>query len=354
MATAATPDGNDVTLLPIPSPEVPSPEVTIPEGSMDLGKGTTNVLRSAQEQALAAETHRKRAHTPHPGKSERTMSRERLAWRKLAAQGFSTLPDFFRQKAEKEQREARLAAMVAAHSAQRSVQPKRYILEEEEETESDSGPDTGSSSCTPASGVHIPSDSETCRKASPIYLEESEESEDSSSSCETSSASDDDESDHNSECPPSKRMRHDLDNTQGAITRRLEELRHGNNHSIDPKLVLDNTLEFLQDRARLEAVQEQLVVMAGDKKLGPTLCSRVQAMAGILNLFLDRDLGYTWRQASLVVARSQAQRTRTRGNDVTRARSIHHWVLHFIQTQELPHHKYSRTHSIILEDEDVS
>ncbi|KAH9027895.1 hypothetical protein EDB85DRAFT_1892794 [Lactarius pseudohatsudake] len=130
----ATPDGNDVTLLPIPSPEVPSPEVTIPEGSMDLGKGTTNVLRSAREQALAAETHRKRAHTPHPGKSERTMSRERLAWRKLAAQGFSTLPDFFRQKAEKEQREARLAAMVAAHSAQRSVQPKRYILEEEEET----------------------------------------------------------------------------------------------------------------------------------------------------------------------------------------------------------------------------
>ncbi|KAH8979352.1 hypothetical protein EDB92DRAFT_1821065 [Lactarius akahatsu] len=212
------------------------------------------------------------------------MSRERLAWRKLAAQGFSTLPDFFRQKAEKEQQEARLAALVAAHSAQRSVQPKQYILEEEEETESDSGPDTGSSSCMPASGVHIPSDSETCQKASPKYLEESEESEDSSSS----------------------------------------------------------------------SVQEQLVVMARDKKLGPTLCSRVQAMVGILNLFLDRDLGYTWRQASLVVAKSQAWRTRTWGNNVTCVQLIRHWVLHFIQTQELPHHKYSRTHSIILEDEDVS
>ncbi|KAH8985198.1 hypothetical protein EDB83DRAFT_2326139 [Lactarius deliciosus] len=180
-ALAATPDGNDVTLLPIPSPEV-----TTPEGSMDLGRGTTNVLQSARERALAAENPRKRTHTAHLGKSERTMSRERLAWRKLAAQGFSTLPDFFRQTAEKEQRKARLAALVAAnaarpapaHSAWRSVQPMRqYIREEEEETESDSEPDTVSRSslCMPASGVLVPSDSETCQKAPPIPLEESED-----------------------------------------------------------------------------------------------------------------------------------------------------------------------------------
>ncbi|KAH9159489.1 hypothetical protein EDB89DRAFT_2083681 [Lactarius sanguifluus] len=258
MATlVATPDGNDVTLLPIPSPEVPSPEVTTPEGFMDLGRGTTNVLQSARERTLAAENPRKRTRTAHLGKSERTLSRERLAWRKLAAQGFSTLPDFFRQKAEKEQQEARLAALVAAnaawpvpaHGVWRSVQPTRqYIREEEEETESDSGPDTvsGSSLCMPASGVLIPSDLETCWKALPIPLEESEESEESSSCGETSSDSGDDEPNHDSECPPSKRTRLDLNL---ATTRRLEELHYRNNPSVDPKFLPDNTLELLQDRA---------------------------------------------------------------------------------------------------------
>ncbi|KAH8985221.1 hypothetical protein EDB86DRAFT_2833165 [Lactarius hatsudake] len=217
-----TPDGNDVTLLPIPGPEVPG--LSSQEGSMDLGRGTTNVLQSAREQALAAENPRKRAHVPHyPGKSERTMSRERLAWRKLEAQGFTTLPDFFRQKAEKEQREARLAALVAASAipVRRSVQQIQYIQEEEEESESDSGPGAISGftggSCT--LGVLTPSDSETQADgihvkrgdAPPIPPEELEESEESSSSCETSSNSDDDESDDDksdddSECPPSKRM----------------------------------------------------------------------------------------------------------------------------------------------------
>ena len=86
---------------------------------MDLGsegdtgghvRGTTVVLPSAQEQQ---EISRKRAHVPDcPRKSERTLSRERLAWTKLAAQGFTTLADFFRQKAEKlaekEKRDTRL------------------------------------------------------------------------------------------------------------------------------------------------------------------------------------------------------------------------------------------------------
>ncbi|KAH9177945.1 hypothetical protein EDB89DRAFT_1902037 [Lactarius sanguifluus] len=200
---SATPDGNDVTLLPVPGPEVP--RLSIQEGSMDLGRGTW-------ERALAAENPRKRTHVPHyPGKSERTMSRERLAWRKLEAQGFTTLPNFFRQKAEKEQREAKLAALVAASAAampvRRSVAACQYIREEEEETESDSDSGPGAisgftgGSCTP--GVLTPSDSETRtdrihvkRGDAPLTPpEELEESEESSSSCETSSDSDDDQSD---------------------------------------------------------------------------------------------------------------------------------------------------------------
>jgi hypothetical protein len=76
-----------------------------------------------------------------------------------------------------------------------------------------------------------------------------------------------------------------------------------------------------------------------------------QAMVGLLNLFLDEDLGYTWRQASLVAAKSQSQ---GKSQGIAHARLIRHWLLDFIQTQQLPHHKYKRTHSTVLEDEDIS
>ena len=116
---------------------------------MDLGskgdtgghvRGTTVVLLSAQEQQ---EISRKRAHVPDcPRKSERTLSRERLAWTKLAAQGFTTLPDFFRQKAEKlaekEKRDTRLGVLVAAATAQPSSGQKiTYIHKEEGDTSGD-------------------------------------------------------------------------------------------------------------------------------------------------------------------------------------------------------------------------
>ena len=74
-------------------------------------------------------------------------------------------------------------------------------------------------------------------------------------------------------------------------------------------------------------------------------------MVGLLNLFLDESLGYTWRWASLVVAKSQSQ---GKSQGVVRARSIRHWVLDFARTQHLPHHKYKWSHSTALEDEDIS
>jgi hypothetical protein len=49
------------------------------------------------------------------------------------------------------------------------------------------------------------------------------------------------------------------------------------------------------------------VALIGGKKLDLILCGHVQAMVGLLNLFLDEDLGYTWRRASLVAAKSQSQ-----------------------------------------------
>jgi hypothetical protein len=51
------------------------------------------------------------------------MSRKRLAQRKMAAQGFTTLPDFLRQMAEKKKQQSKLDALVAVAAAQpRSMQ----------------------------------------------------------------------------------------------------------------------------------------------------------------------------------------------------------------------------------------
>ena len=70
----------------------------------------------------------------YPGQSKRTMSRKRLAQKKLAAQGFMTLPDFLRQMAKKTKQQAKLDALVAVAAAQpKSMQTQWEIQEEEEE-----------------------------------------------------------------------------------------------------------------------------------------------------------------------------------------------------------------------------
>lgn len=84
---------------------------------------------------MRAENPQKCPH-PHsyPGHSERTQSRQKLAQRKLAAQGFATLPEFLKRVEEKKQQQARLSALVAAATtATRSKQGGQYNLEEEEE-----------------------------------------------------------------------------------------------------------------------------------------------------------------------------------------------------------------------------
>ena len=62
-------------------------------------EGNDNVVTSAgQEQAEHSKHSRKCTHPSYSsGNSERTLSRKRLAFRKLKAQGFMTLPNFFYQ-----------------------------------------------------------------------------------------------------------------------------------------------------------------------------------------------------------------------------------------------------------------
>ena len=69
-------------------------------------------------------------------------------------------------------------------------------------------------------------------------------------------------------------------------------------------------------------------------------------MAGTLNLYLDPEMSYTWRQVSLVFSKSQ-------GHGVTHIRNIRPGSIDFSAWAN-PLHRYGHFQSCILEDEDFA
>jgi uncharacterized membrane protein len=51
--------------------------------------------------------------------------------------------------------------------------------------------------------------------------------------------------------------------------------------------------------------QEMLSQKIQDKLLNIVLRVQISAMLGAINLFLDTDLPYTWRKASMIIAKAQ-------------------------------------------------
>ncbi|KAI0070203.1 hypothetical protein K474DRAFT_1609121 [Panus rudis PR-1116 ss-1] len=70
-------------------------------------------------------------------------------------------------------------------------------------------------------------------------------------------------------------------------------------------------------------------------------------MVGVLNLYLDPELSYTWRNASIIVSKAQ-------GHGVKHARNLRQWILNFVRYEKLPLHCYGQTRWSVLEDEDIS
>lgn len=70
-------------------------------------------------------------------------------------------------------------------------------------------------------------------------------------------------------------------------------------------------------------------------------------MAGAINLYLDPELLYTWREASLLVAKSQ-------GYGSYRARSIRRWIHKYLASGKLPLDFTGHYCSSTLEDEDIA
>ena len=93
----------------------------------------------------------------------------------------------------------------------------------------------------------------------------------------------------------------------------LDNLRHGLiPENLMPLMASDHALDLIHDQAMLISMQGQLRVELKEIKADPVqaiLHSRIMAMLGLFNVFLNRELTCTWKQASMLVAVSEGQGT---------------------------------------------
>lgn len=90
-----------------------------------------------------------------------------------------------------------------------------------------------------------------------------------------------------------------------------------------------------------------MTVKSKDKKLDVLFRARLTGMVGTLNLYLDPQLSYTWREASLIASKSQ-------GHGVSHARNLRTWIHRYLASEKLPLHQYGRLRGSVLDDEDFS
>ena len=137
----------------------------------------------------------------------------------------------------------------------------------------------------------------------------------------------------------------DANGTQQVIQELLENLCSGHAPADDSQVTpIDRALDLLCDRVVLLGALDMLTLLSHDKLLDVVFQACICAMIGVLNLFLDRDLPYTWRKASMVVAKAA-------GHGPAWAHTIRKWVLDFVRDGTLPIHCYSW--KAILNNEDI-
>ena len=383
-------------------PQESSPEVV----ELSAVKYFSLALQNAQRQALVTEGPKKRVHTAQ-GKSDRTIQRHKRAKMQMEAKGFLSLPEFLKQKAEKAKQQGSIEA--DAEAAEVEVEGKGYASEAPRTaSERALTLQPASTEPEPASAASVVAEitlellevprastaavmalrEEEEEEEAPTVIvaptsaiavtaavaEEEEEDEDEEEVSNTRStktsmhAPSDSSSDlgdiRQSSWGPSRTILYssskestssnnsntqsDPEDLQGTNTWELEGLHHRDTHDNDTtQHPMDGTTKLLEDHAELQVVHRELSLMARQKSLDAVLHSRVVAMVGLLNLYLDGTLGYSWRRALEIAAKSEGCGTR-------RARSVQGWVLNFVRTRGLPTHRLGRRRLTALDDEEIT
>lgn len=97
----------------------------------------------------------------------------------------------------------------------------------------------------------------------------------------------------------------------------------------------------------LRRARAALSVKMKDKTIDLVFRGRIVEMVELLNLHLDPQLSFSWRSASLFIARAH-------GRGVNHARNLRHWVHQYILYDRLPTHRYGYVRWTVLDDEDIS
>lgn len=111
-----------------------------------------------------------------------------------------------------------------------------------------------------------------------------------------------------------------------------------------------NILNY-KDFPALRRARAKLSIKAKDKNLDVIFRARITSMVGTLNLYLDPELAYTWREASLIVAKSLGTGVR---NGSKRARNIRTWIHQYLASEKLPIHLHGQHQTSILDQEDFA
>src|SRR5258708_1984688 len=126
----------------------------------------------------------------------------------------------------------------------------------------------------------------------------------------------------------------DASGTQRAVQALLENLCHGC-APVDesPSAQVNNALDLLCDCAVLLKARERLLLQSQAKALDIIFQAHISAMIGVLNLFLDLELPYTWKKVSMIIMKAQ-------GNGPACTCSLWAWVLNFVYEERLSLHFY--------------
>ncbi|KAH9020181.1 hypothetical protein EDB85DRAFT_2153229 [Lactarius pseudohatsudake] len=139
-----------------------------------------------------------------------------------------------------------------------------------------------------------------------------------------------------------------LGDSQRALNAALDDIRRGRIPTdLGPLTRADRALNVWDDRESLQKACAPLLVMSKSTNFDALLRARLTGMVGVLNLYLDPAVQYTWRRASEIVSKIE-------GKGMNHARMLRRWILEFVRSGDIPQPQYSHSRWTVLDDEDVS
>jgi hypothetical protein len=129
-----------------------------------------------------------------------------------------------------------------------------------------------------------------------------------------------------------------LDNLKGKAALTHQNLIHG---------IPGSTTQLLYDHSELWKASAWLTKEMKKGDLDAIVQVYMMAMIGVLNIYIDKNLAYSWEMASEIVAKIQ-------GHGMNHAKCIVEWVMGFLRWRDLPLHGLNQKWGIILNDDDIA